>query len=247
MMVAHFPRALLREGRHSWNLIGRAKTPGTTADSFAPIVRSDGGGFWSCVMRDISLSGLNGAMLNDRERQRRATLLWRAVRQLADGGVNSLVVPRNDALFIPFPADAERVRAAVLHSNGETFSDGSGYYQSVIEVLCDGGAGERATSMSLTLVRSGDLVGGEAFSIDHETVGWRMYEIATVDYAEDGQVNITFLPPLREAIADGASLEFERPCCTMRLVKTNSMDLDVRPWSFNSASVDFIEAPAGDS
>jgi hypothetical protein len=39
-----------------------------------------------------------------RDRQKISALLWRAVRQVCDGGVNLIVVPRNDALFRPWPA-----------------------------------------------------------------------------------------------------------------------------------------------
>jgi hypothetical protein len=244
-MVPEFPRALLRESSHSWNLSGRAKTPGATADSFAPIVRSDGGGFWSCVMTDISLSGVKGMALVDRQRQRVATLLWRAVRNICDGGVNAVVVPRNDALVIPFPAGVARGRD-VLHAGDIPFSDGFGYYESAIDVVCAGAAAERATAMTLQLNFCGPLLGGEAFSIEHDGASWRMYEIATVEYIAADQVNITFLPPLRGAVAIGDPIEFDRPRCTMRLAKTNSMDLAVRPWIPNAASVDFIECPLED-
>jgi hypothetical protein len=54
---------------------------------------------------------------------------------------------------------------------------------------------------------------------------------------------ITFNPPLREAVPFGTALEFDRPRCVMRLAATNSMDLSVAPWTFNTASVSFIEAP----
>jgi hypothetical protein len=53
---------------------------------------------------------------------------------------------------------------------------------------------------------------------------------------------VTFMPPLRQATPDGTVIEFDRPRCTMRLAKTSSMDLSVAPWTFNTASVDFVEA-----
>lgn len=239
-VVPHFPRLLLRERQHSWNLLGVAATPGVTMDSAATYVRTDGGGFWSCVMNDISLSGPG----QGRERQRTSTLLWRAVRQVCDGGVNRIVVWRNDALFIPYPAGVARVVTAP-HSDGSPFSDGSEYYQSEIDINCDGGAALRATSMDITINRAAPLIGGESFSIHHEVAGWRLYEIATVDTDEDDETSatITFRPPLREAILDGAELEFDRPRCTMRLANPGAMDLVVRPWTFNAANVEFVEAP----
>lgn len=237
-MAVSFPRRLLREKSHSWNLVGVAATPGT-AVNVAPIVRSDGGGFWSCTMSDVALSGGKG--LRGKDRQKITTLLWRAVRQIADGGVTPLVVPRNDALFRPWPAGLDQGSVIdIPHSDGSLFDDGAGYYQSVIDITA-GPAALRATSLDITINCAGELMGGESFSIDHETMGWRLYEIATVLMDDDTMGTITFNPPLRQAIPAGTQLEFDRPRCVMRLAKTNSMDLSVQPWTFNSASVDFVE------
>ncbi len=191
-------------------------------------------------MSDVGLTGPKGT--RGRDRQKIGTLLWRAVRQICDGGVNSLVVPRNDALFRPWPAGlSQSIVSSVPHSDESFFDDDTGYYQSVIDVTA-AAAPKRATSLLLTLNYCGQLMGGESFSIDHPIMGWRLYEIATVD-ANSSFAAITFNPPLREAIEDDTRLEFDRPRCTMRLAKTSSMDLTVQPWTFNNASVDFIEAP----
>lgn len=237
--VPNFPRLLLRERSHSWNLVGVASTPGQTAQSVAPIIRSDGGGFWSCSMSDVSLSAHGTA--KGRDRQKFSTLLWRAVRQICDGGVNAIVVPRNDALVRPWPAGvAQGNPASIPHSDGSLFDDGSGYYQPTIDVTC-GAAELRDVSLDLTLIYCGSLQGGEAFSILHETMGWRLYEIATVVYTDDTHATVTFMPPLREDVTSGTQVEFDRPCCTMRLANPGSMNLTVQPWTFNSASVDFVE------
>jgi hypothetical protein len=240
MILPEFPRALLREKSHSWNLRGVAAAGGQTASSVSPIVRSDGGGFWICSMSDISLSG-NGSAVG-RDRQKLSTLLWRAVRQICDGGVGAIIVPRNDALFVPWPASLPRSTTGTLHSDGTPFADTARYYQSVIGIRTSEDADLRDTSLTIELLLSGPLQGGEAFSIEHQTIGWRMYEIATVTPIDDTHASITFNPPLREDVASGTRLEFDRPCCVMRLAKPESMDLSVVPWTFNQASVDFVEA-----
>jgi hypothetical protein len=101
-----FPRSLLREKSHSWNLLGVAQVPGQTAATAATIVRSDGGGFWSCVMNDVSLSGskIMQACAAGNARSK-ARCLARGPAILRRWG-RTIVVPRNDALFIPFPAGA---------------------------------------------------------------------------------------------------------------------------------------------
>lgn len=240
-MAVEFPRALLRERSHAWNLLGVAQTPGQTAATAANIVRSDGGGFWSCMMADVSLSGRKGLDLG-RDRQRNATLLWRAVRQYCDGGVRTIVVPRNDALFRPWPAGLAQGVSSVPHDDGALFGGDVGYYQSVIDVEVASAAALRAVALDVAINYAGELIGGESFSIEHPSMGWRLYEIATVESDDADAASITFLPPLREAVTIGTALEFDRPRCTMRLSTPKSMDLTVAPWTFNNASVDFVEA-----
>lgn len=240
-MIVEFPAMLLRERSHSWNLLGVAVSPGQTMKSVAPLMRSDGGGFWSCQMTDVSLSG--GGALRGKDRQRVSTLLWRAVRQICDGGVNAIVVPRNDALFRPWPVGVASTRLNSPHSDVSLFSDGSGYDQTVIDITCSA-AELRDTSLAISIQNAAALLGGESFSINHPSMGWRLYEIATVVMQTSTTGVVTFNPPLREDVAAGTKLEFDRPRCTMRLAAPSAMDLTVNPWTFNSASVGFVETVA---
>ncbi|MET3991679.1 hypothetical protein ABID65_003319 [Bradyrhizobium sp. S3.9.2] len=243
MSDLEFPRALLRAKQDPWNLAGVAVAGGQANAGLVPgLTRSDGGGYWTCRMLDVSLSGRQGIQDRGRDRQRISTLLWRAVRQICDGGVVSIIVPRNDALYRPWPAGVPHKAGFDLpHDDGSSFSDGTGYYQPIIDITC-AAATLRATSLDITIVYAGELMGGESFSINHENVGWRLYEIATVDQVDDNSATITFNPPLREAVPDGTVLEFDRPRCLMRLVQPSSMDFAPQPWTFNSASADFVEA-----
>ncbi|WP_235885216.1 hypothetical protein [Bradyrhizobium frederickii] len=241
-MVREFPRLLLREKQHSWNLAGVAAAPGSTADNTSVLTRSDGGGYWTCAVSDVQLSGGRAGAI-DRQRQKNATLLWRAIRQISNGGATPLIVPRNDALFVPWPNGVSRGSGLnVSHEDETLFGDGSGYYQAVIDITAAEDADLRAISMVLDINVAGELVGGEAFSIQHPTMDWRMYEIATVDMVSDTEANVTFNPPLREAVPAGTSIEFDRPRCKMRLATPSSMDLKVAPWTFNNASVNFVES-----
>lgn len=240
-MIPEFPRALLRERSHSWNVAGNTMTPGQTGAGVMTIGRSDGGGYWTCTMGSVSLSGIKGANLKTREGVKNSTLLWRAVRQLCAGGVNLIVVPRNDALFRPFPRGGQEY-GSIPHSDSSHFNDGSGYYQPVISVVTYAAANLRATTLGLQLINCGPLLGGESFSINHPIIGWRLYEIATVNQADDTHFIVTFNPPLREAVASGADVEFDRPRCTMRLTSAGSMDMTVAPWTYNNADVNFVEA-----
>lgn len=178
-MTVHFPRLLLRERAHSWNLSGVSATPGDTASSVSVLTRSDGGGFWKCAMQDVSLSG-GYPNARGNQRQRLSTLLWRALRQICDGGAAPIVVYRNDTLFRPWPAGLPQSTAIdTPHSDVAYFGDGTGYYQSTIDIVA-GPAALRATTMDIAVNYASQLVGGESFSIEHDTMDWRLYEIATI-------------------------------------------------------------------
>jgi hypothetical protein len=223
-----FPRKLLRETSHDWNIVGNTATAGQTAASSVDI-RSDGGGLWTASLNNIQFIDQTD------------TNCWRAIRQLCNGGVNPIIVPRNDTVFAPFPVGFAPY-APITHDDLTLFDDGSGYYQSIIDVTCLGGAAQRATAITFNLNFCGLLQGGEAFSIQHPTLNWRMYEIASVTQIDATHATVTFNPPLREAVLNGAVIEFDRPRCTMKLVNSAAMDLNVTTWPFSLASVKFVES-----
>lgn len=218
---------MTREQNHDWNIVGNTASSGQTS-SASVVVRSDGGGFWSASLNDMQFRGPKD------------TLLWRATRQACNGGITPMVVWRNDQTFSPFPAGVT-IDQIITHSDGSLFDDDTGYYQSVIDITAGDGA-LRATSINIEINYAGDLMGGESFSIQHPTMGWRLYEIATVDQSSDTFASITFNPPLREVVTAGTQLEFDRPRCLMRLADSTAMDLNITTWPFSVPSVKFIES-----
>jgi hypothetical protein len=225
--LVEFPYRSLIEGDHDWNIVGNTMGSGQTTGASVD-VRSDGGGFWMASLNNIRLRSASD------------TKLWRAIRNIANGGVTPLIVTCQDTVFAPFPTSAVELNG-ITHSDGTLFSDGTGYAQSIIDVTCNGGAALRATSMTMNLNYCGHLQGGEKFAIAHQTFNWRLYEIGTV--IQSGSVaTITFNPPLREAVADGERLEFDRPRCTMKLVNAAAMNLNVTTYPFPLASVKFVES-----
>jgi hypothetical protein len=228
MSVIAFPLKLLHERDHDWNITANTATSGQTATSTVD-VRSDGGGLWVASLNNIQF------------RDRTDALLWRAIRQACNGGVSPIVVPRNDSVFAPFPSPPIKSYGSISFSDASFFSDGSGFYEAIIDVTC-AAAALRATTLVLTLNNCAQLQGGEAFSILHPTMNWRLYEIATVTPIDATHSSVTFNPPLREAVIDGTQLEFDRPRCLMKLVDSKAMDLNVTTYPFTMASVKFIEA-----
>jgi hypothetical protein len=219
----------LIEVDHDWNIVGNTATAGQTAASSVDI-RSDGGGLWSASLNNMQF------------RDKSYTLLWRAVRQLCNGGINPIIVPRRDTTWAPFPGGILPSYAPIPYSDESLFDDGSGFTQSVIDVTCNGGAALRSTAMTLQLNNCGPLQGGESFSIQHPTFNWRLYEIGSIAMIDSTHAYVTFNPPLREPVNDGDQIEFDHPRCTMKLVNSASMDLNVTTWPFSTATVKFIES-----
>jgi hypothetical protein len=228
-MTLQFPPSLLRERSTRWALTGNTITPGQTSAGAFPVARMDGGGLWVAELGNVVLSTADHIRT------------WRAIAAAADGGAEPIIVPSCDKLTFPAPlVDGEPVYSwgDIPHSDGTLFSDGSGYYLPVVEAEAASDATLRATTMDITMTVGGELRGGEVFSIEHPTMGWRRYEIASVD--EDGDT-ITFRPPLREAVSAGTALEFDQPKCLMRLASGDAMALTLDMRRFGGPSATFVE------
>jgi hypothetical protein len=87
-------------------------------------------------------------------------------------------------------------------------------------------ASVRATTLTITVTSGGTISGGEVFSINHGTVGPRLYTITAVSGS-----TITLGRPLREAITNGTALEFVTPTSVMRLMNpTEAMQAITPPY-----------------
>ena len=217
----------LVEQDHNWDIAGNTMTAGVASGATVD-ARSDGRGYWTASLNNIQFV------------DRIDALLWRAIRQLCNGGATPIVVPCRDDAFAPFPTDDTDLIATTF-DDGTGFDDGTEFSDTVIDIICDAAA-LGATSLNITIHNAAPLQGGEKFSINHPTTfGWRLYEIATVTLTDSTHATITFNPPLREAVAAGTQLEFDQPRCTMKLVNAGSMDLNVKTWPFSLANVKFVE------
>lgn len=232
-MPRDFPVRLQREESNEWNIVGNTATAGQTSTASVD-VRSDGGGLWLATMSDIRI------------RDKTDLAAWRATRQLCNGGVVPINVFRLE-LLAPFPAGGPTTSATSAHTDATLFTDGTGYVEPVINVNCPDGAALRATAMVIKLVNCAALQGGEAFSIYHSVLGWRLYEIATVepDLSDSTLFTITFNPPLRQRVEAGQRLEFDQPRCVMKLANASAMDFALQQLPYPKATVRFVESKYG--
>jgi hypothetical protein len=160
---------------------------------------------------------------------------FRAVANLLEGRMNPILVP-----FLPYerrhqpvPAGAEPLYASVPHSDDALFDDDTGYVGRVIDVVTVGSMAVRAVSGTVAVNYAGTIEPGQHFS-----AGERLYRVRSFN-PETGAM--TFRPPLREAVASGANLEFDDPVCRMRLATDSEMDLPLNHVVRGMPTVNFIE------
>lgn len=229
-----FPTHLFKFRTHRYFLTGRAITGGQSISGITQSVNTTGGGFW--------VFELAGANLRTVEKLK----AWRALEAMIDDGVTAIEVPICDYRQAPVPVVAgRRVYGgdSVPHSDDSTFSDGSEYAGGSPNGTVAVSSALRSTALRLQMNDAGSLIGGEHFSFDHENAGRRMYRVRTVEADLGGGVyDITFRPPLREAVPAGMVADFRNPSCMMKVANPHEMAPTVEDLRFASGSVVFVEA-----
>lgn len=184
------------------------------------VIATDGGGR---VFADFS----DGSLVD------RATVLaWRALLAILEEGVTPMVVPFCDRRHQPYGGEHR-----VTYGDGTTHSDGTLIAGGGPSASASADAPLRATSLAFSGAFAQPLIGGEWFSIEHPTKGWRAYKVRTVD-ADAG--TLTFRPPLREAVAVGETIDFANPRCLMVQDGRASAALIARRQT--TAAIRFVEA-----
>lgn len=232
-----FPDRLLVESSEAWNIGASTFSPGQTGSgTFLPPGRIDGGGLW-VMSADLIVP-----------QEKDDFLCYRAVRMLNQGGARPMVMLRDEASagFPPWPVIGGveiTGYAAIPHSDGTLFSDGTGYSQPAIVAQTVGAAALRDTTLTINLISASALRGGEVFSLYTANQGWRMHEITTVVIDGNGHSVVTFEPPLRDDIDDATPVEFDRPRCVMFCATPKALDLVVTTSPYCTPSISFIEYP----
>lgn len=194
------------------------------------VVSSDAG-IWKGTLANIDLHQRAGAQ---------KILLWDAMAGLLAGQQNAVLLPVPVNRRRPLPADVVDADVGgdgdIPFSDGATFSDGSGYRNTWIDVTVAASAALRATSVTLTKTACGTIEPGMRFSI-----GERLYQIKSVASQSASSADVTINFPLREAVAAGERCNFARPVVRMKLATDSEMDILLVMRRRASATVNFVE------
>jgi hypothetical protein len=200
--------------------------------------RIDGGGWWEAELANMDIRSSNDARYVG------------AIGPLLELGIAEVLVPSCVSRTAPWPLDEDGnkiIYPSIPHEDDEYgdvyFSDGAGYDQNSIIIQAFGGPYPiRSTTMVAWSVYGGALIGGEVFSIYHATANHRRYQITTSEEIGTDLYQITFFPPLREAVAAETLLDFENPLCLMQLSEMKGADVSLELRRYARPTMVFTEA-----
>lgn len=218
-----WPHVMLPKGGLSFNPQFR-NARGGAAVAYGPeqIVSSDAG-------RWVATLASNFVYAPERKRT------WMALQVLLQGGLSSVIMPVCPWGGWPFPDGVTELPGSVLHDDDTPHDDDAGYEDGIIDVVTSSAAARRTTTIALTKRVCGDIAPGHEFSMLN-----RLYRVAEVVTQSVDAAEVRVWPPLREAIEAGATAEFDRPTCMMRLAADNAMDIARAP-GVSTADVSFVE------
>ena len=219
-----FPTARFAFDEQEIDIERRTISGGTAISGEEDLIETDGGG-------RVFAEFMAGPLL-----EREDNLAWRAIGTRFGSGTVPIIVPFCDCEHQPYGNEH-----LVTHSDDSPFSDESEYSGGGPLATASANAALRATTISLDIDFPQALLGGEWFSIEHPTKGWRAYNIMTVVAQDDTTATVTFLPPLREAVTEGDVVDFAEPRCLMRVDGRPPRKIEIG--RYGEAAIRFVEAP----
>lgn len=219
-----FPAHLLHPEEVTVRIVESVISGGTSLSGEEDVVATDGGGRWEIVYSGIQL---DTPTLNR---------LWEAWEGHLGRGTVYCLVPTVSIDTAPIGSMGTGLMpVSAIVADDPVFPTSVAYSAPVVIATIAAGAALRATTLFIAVTRGAPLVGGERFSI-----GQRAYKV--VRPLGGGQFQIE--PPLREAVAAGASCNFDWPVVKARSAPGESWSTTLRIGRFGEASIRFLENAA---
>lgn len=140
-------------------------------------------------------------------------LAWRELEALINGRAKTVLVPAYGRKFAPLPAGGGAIAAALTAA-----------------------VALGAVTADIAFTTGGPPEPGQDFS-----VGEHLYRAREVTPISGDTYSVKFQPPAREAMLDGAAVEFERPVCRCRLKEETGMQITLDLLRFANPSLVFCE------
>lgn len=224
-----FPTHLFNPARVVLRPSGTTITGGESLSGETDTIRTDGGGFWLISLLGIELIGTE------------LIRAWRVWEDTLEQGVTKVLVPVADVRMAPRPV---ALPGPLL--NGSTdpyFPEAVGFVTPWIVALATAAAALRATSLTIDVTAGAALKGGETFSIAHPLKGKRVYRIRRVlNRPTASRAVVEIRPPLREAIAANAGIDFAWPACVATLLPEAEISPEIEYGRRSTVDITFREA-----
>lgn len=185
--------------RLQWR-IADAATEGVGAFGIPPVqVTTDGGGYWVAEF---------GEMRGATDAQHRAL---RALASRRRGG------GRIDVPFLEMSPTGGVEE--VSFSDGTTYSDGTGESVGLVSAVLEAAVEANDFEALIRVTAGPNLRGGDVFSVVRSPdLGSELHLCESMTEVADRLWSVTVGPQFRQAHAAGTPLNFNDPCCAMRLV-----------------------------
>lgn len=212
-----FPTHLFRPDSIKVTPVGVTVQGGESLSGEVDLLMTDGGGRWRIE--------LGGIWLNTPDKIR----AWRVWEDIFYSGVNRVLVPIADIRQTNrvITGGVEVAPGPLAITGADPYvPEAVAYAVQPVTAVTVGAKALRATSMTVNITKGAPLRGGEFFSIDHATAGRRLYRVGRITARPTGtQATFDVRPPLREAVASDAAVDFSWPSLTC----TVAPDADISP------------------
>lgn len=209
-MAKEFPRSLLEVGTFQAWPAGVRVRGGSGLAGPAQTVDWSGGGWW--------MGKIGGVQMWTPDHHR----IWRALMMHAVHSGGEIIMPFIDDPQRPMD-DPSLGHDVVRFNDGATFSDGSAFRSGHIHFDLAEPALEGDTTLKIRRVTGRPLLGGEYWSFNHPSAGYRVYCIEDLDAENSSGVReVQFGVPLRTDLAASAEADFENPRLTMKVMSEPS-------------------------
>lgn len=212
-------------GTFSADIVGKVISGGTALNGEETVIQTDGGGRWEGVLGDIDL--------DDPDTQR----CWEAWTSHLQGGARPFLMPVPLLDIAPAPSSgAGFLDPSNIEADDDDFPTSVGFASPWIEAEIVGDAALRATTITINVTRGSRLKNGMRFGVG----GNRSHKIERITARDGQQATCIISAPLREAVEDGAPLNFDWPLVQCRAVIGQNLS-PTFSLSYATVALSFVE------
>lgn len=219
-----WPSKTLRIGEAQFTEAAMSRTGGLSLEGSERTTKTDVG-FWKADLKNIPI--VSAAHWR----------VWQAIATELGGRSGLIAVPAVSRFSAPYVDDIESEPTITNHSDGASFSDGTGYRNRSIILRTSAQANLGSTIVSIEAQHAGDDLTGIKFSYQYA-----LYKTGSIISKSGNIWQMRVFPAIRQTIPAGADLETDDPMCLMHLATDTEMTAEEKPGKLCFPSISLKEA-----